>query len=380
MFQNPELAEDSSDEWEQIKNYVGGANRQSKHPLQMEQERIQRRKPQHMDEGGTAGFSDDLLKLSQPQGAGVIAPGLGQPLPQAAPQPPMAPTAPIAPPVAQVPPSAATAQPAPDTPLPDSAYEGQASKILGNNGPETLQRLAEKYARPTGGQAVGMGLAGIGDAIASVGGREPGAMNRAMEGFQKNREMQMKIPQEAAELGKQKQAQLLQLANDDPKSMRSYIQQKSSEPLLRGAGFSPEEIKQIPASAIEKLQTGALKADEIRSTYLLQKAIHADTAAYQSEMVKNARAALANTAANQKAERTQGAAKALAGQGFFKSLTDMIPGTSGHAAHQVLEKEATGDGGGVPDGRVTVVSPSGQVGHIPESQLKDALAKGYKQQ
>jgi hypothetical protein len=126
--------------------------------------------------------------------------------------------------------------------------------------------------------------------------------------------------------------------------MRSYVQQQANKPLLKDAGFSDAEIKMIPASAIEGLRTGALKADEIRSTYLLQKAIHADTAAYQSEMVKNARAALANTAANQKAEHTQGAAKALAGQGFFKSLTDMIPGTSGHTAHQTLEKEAAGGG------------------------------------
>lgn len=34
----------------------------------------------------------------------------------------------------------------------------------------------------------------------------------------------------------------------------------------------------------------------------------------------------------------------------------------------------------IPQGRVTVISPSGQVGHIPASQLKEAIAAGYKEQ
>ena len=34
----------------------------------------------------------------------------------------------------------------------------------------------------------------------------------------------------------------------------------------------------------------------------------------------------------------------------------------------------------IPQGRITVISPNGQVGHIPQSQLKAALAQGYKQQ
>lgn len=34
----------------------------------------------------------------------------------------------------------------------------------------------------------------------------------------------------------------------------------------------------------------------------------------------------------------------------------------------------------LPQGRITVISPTGQVGYIPQSQLKEALAEGYKQQ
>jgi hypothetical protein len=34
----------------------------------------------------------------------------------------------------------------------------------------------------------------------------------------------------------------------------------------------------------------------------------------------------------------------------------------------------------IPDGRITVVDPQGNVGHIPRSQLKQALSQGYKQQ
>ena len=309
MIQNPELDEDSSDEWEAIKNYVGGANKQPKHPIQMEQERLNRRKPQHMDEGGTAGMSDDLLKLSQPAGAGVIALGLGQPPPQALAQPaqtpPMAPTAPIAPPAVTPSPVAAPAQPAPVSAPTDADYEGQASKVMGGVTPEMLKALAEKFARPTAGQAVGMGVAGIGDAIASIGGREPGHMKNAMDMFQKNREMQMKVPEAMAAMGKEKFGLQKELGNDDPKSMRSYIAQTSNAPLLKDAGFTPKEIKNIPASAIEGLRTGALKADEIRATYGLQKAIHADTAAYQRGMLANTSANIANTAQHERATEAQ---------------------------------------------------------------------------
>ena len=44
--------ENDTDDWEQIKGWVGGANKDTKHPIAQEIERLNRKKPQHFDEGG----------------------------------------------------------------------------------------------------------------------------------------------------------------------------------------------------------------------------------------------------------------------------------------------------------------------------------------
>ena len=352
MIQNPELDEDSSDEWEQIKNYVGGANKQPKHPIQMEQERQNRRKPQHLDEGGTAGFSDDLLKLSQPAGSGIIAPGLGQPPPQAAPQPPMAPRQPVAPPAAITPPVAAPAQPNPVSAPTDATYEAQANKITGGVTPEMLQALAAKFARPTAGQAAGMGLAGIGDAIASIGGRTPGHMKQAEDRFQKNRELQMGIPEKMAAMGKEKYGLTETLQAKDPNSPYSKVIQNSERPNLKAIGWTDEQISKAPAVAVQDAVKNGLTYADTQAKYGLEKAIHEENIGLQKLMA-------GNTIHNQAAERRQGAARALSGQGFFKSLVDMVPGTPGHEASKVLNQEATGGGGNVPSAGEVVSHENG---------------------
>ena len=45
-----------------------------------------------------------------------------------------------------------------------------------------------------------------------------------------------------------------------------------------------------------------------------------------------------------------------------------------------LSQQAGIGGQSAPPGRITVISPDGKTGHIPQSQLKAALAKGYKLQ
>jgi hypothetical protein len=50
-----------------------------------------------------------------------------------------------------------------------------------------------------------------------------------------------------------------------------------------------------------------------------------------------------------------------------------------HPVMMELKKLFGASESATPDGRVTVISPDGKTGHIPASQLKDALAKGYKQ-
>ena len=340
MIQNPELDEDSSPEWEAIKNYVGGANKQTKHPIQMEQERIQRRKPQHMDEGGVAGFSDDLLKLSQPPGSGIIAPGLGQPTTQppiqALPQPAIAT---VAPPAATPPPVSAPAQP-PAIPGPaDAGYDAQASKIMGGVTPETIQRLSESLNKPNWRQGIGLGLTGMADALSRAGGSNSDYERQYGERMQQGKEMQMKVPEAMAAAGKEKYGLSQTMQNKDPQSPYSKIAQQTYGPDLVKMGLTKDQVAKMPADLI-----GDLMSKKVTLTEALARI--QETGEFHEDMVQNTRAGLANTAANQKAERTQGAAKALAGQGFFKSLTDMIPGTSGHTAHQTLEKEAAGGGGG----------------------------------
>ena len=357
MIPNPELDEDSSDQWEQIKNYVGGANKKPKHPLQMEQERIDRREPQHMDEGGMAGA--DFVPNPQD------LPGYDGPLSPKTPA--MAPTAPIAPSAPQVPPPVATAQPTPIGSPTDAAYEGQATKAMGGVTPEMIQALAQKFARPTAGQAVGMGVAGIGDAIASIGGREPGHMKQANENFQKNREMQMKVPEAMAAMGKEKYGLSQTMQNKDPASPYSKIAQQTYGPDLVKMGLSKEQVAKMPADLI-----GDLMSKKVTLTEALARI--KETGAYQQGMLENTRAGLENTARH---ERT---AEGLAGreQGFkedteaskhwlahpFKAseARSRLAGGSAGAPSQSFETEADAEAAHLPPG--TVVSIGGRPARV----------------
>jgi hypothetical protein len=288
MIQNPELDEESSEEWEKIKDFVGGANRKAKHPLQLEQERAKRRVPQHMEGGGTAGMSKDFPKLAQPPGTGVLVPGLGQAAnqpPAVAPQTP--PQQPAAPPAVATPPAAAPAQPAPPAAPTDAAYEGQANKIMGGVTPEMLQQLAQKFARPTAGQAVGMGVAGIGDAIASIGGREPGHMKQAEERFQKNRELQMGVPEKMAALGKEKFGLTETLQAKDPNSPYSKVIQNSERPNLKAIGWTDKQISKAPAVAVQDAVKNGLTYADTQAKYGLEKAIHEETIGLQKSQLEN---------------------------------------------------------------------------------------------
>jgi hypothetical protein len=104
-IQNLTDDETQSDEWEKIKDWAGGANKQAKHPLAQEIERVKRRTPQKMDEGGVAGDdSNDILQKIAPPGVGTLTPSPARapiPTPQA---PPMAQPQPQVPPAAPTPP------------------------------------------------------------------------------------------------------------------------------------------------------------------------------------------------------------------------------------------------------------------------------------
>lgn len=337
--------DDNSEEWEKIKSFVGSANKSAKHPLQMEQERIQRKKPQHLDEGGVAGMPDDFLKLVEPQGAGTLAPSLMQntPLPPP-PSPQQAPSMPMTPVTNPVQPSPV---PAPS----DMPYEDKASQIMGGITPQTLQQLAAKYVKPTVGQTAGMGLAGIGDAIASIGKREPHALDRAMENFQKTRELQMAVPEKAANIGKEQYGLSQQLQAKDPNSPYSRVIQNSVSPILKAIGWTDDQIRTLPAEAAQDAAKNGLGYAETQAKYGLEKATIQQIGAYQQRM-------LGNQIAEQEIQKQ--------GQKLSHPIASFISNLEGNSS--------------IPDGRVTVISPTGQIGHIPESQLNAAIKKGYKRQ
>jgi hypothetical protein len=368
MIQNPELDEDSSDEWEQIKDYVGGANKQSKHPLQMEQDRIQRRKPQHMDEGGTAGILDGLNVGPAPDGSDTDPRLAPHPIGQAPIQAPAQPAqAPVAPPAVGTPPPTVAAQPAPATAPTDASYDAQASKALGGVTPEMIQALAAKFARPTAGQAVGMGVAGIGDAIASVGGREPGHMKNAMDMFQKNREMQMKVPEAMAAAGKEKFGLSQTLQNKDPASPYSKIAQQTYGTDLIKMGLTKDQVAKMPADLI-----GDLMSKKVTLTEALARI--QETGAYQQGMLENTRTGLENTARHEKVDesirgREQGfkedteASKHWLAHPFKASeARSRLAGGSAGAPSQSFETEADAEAAHLPSG--TVVSIGGRPARV----------------
>jgi hypothetical protein len=240
--------EDSPD-WEKIKSFVGGrASRDKKHPLVAEAERAQMREPEHFDEGGEAGGDFDVAgngsstargtpmpgpDQGQPFDVGPLPPGLatgqGMPpipglggpppvVPRATPPaaaPPMAPSVPAVPPAAPVAPTGS-----------DASYEAQANRALGGITPEAIQRLMQQVNTQTRKGQVGAGIAGIGDAIASVGGVK-GEHMKDTEAFLKNRgEQEMKVPGAMAAAGKEQYEMGQKFQEKDPNSPLSrYAQQ-----------------------------------------------------------------------------------------------------------------------------------------------------------
>lgn len=262
---------DNSPDWERIKSFVGGANKASKHPLQQEMERAKMREPEHMSDGGEAGgfaiggSGSDTLKMGgrlplQIDPRGTISP----------PQMPLNPSIPpTMPPMA---PNPALPAPMPVTPPPvapvtaggpmDASTDDQATKVMGGITPETIQRLSDALNNQTRKGQIGAGIAGIGDAIASVGGIKGEHMKNVEDFLQKNREEGMKIPGQMAALGKEKYSLSKELGGDEPTSRRSFVAQQANLPPLTKMGFKPEEIKAMPATLIDGIRNGAITRED----------------------------------------------------------------------------------------------------------------------
>jgi|HubBroStandDraft_2_1064218.scaffolds.fasta_scaffold02334_4 hypothetical protein len=254
-IQNLTDDETQTDEWEKIKDWAGGANKQAKHPLAQELERVKRRTPQKMDEGGVAG--DDPTKLLQeiaPPGTGTLTPSPARP-PMPPPQaPPMAQTPPPAPAPVQTPPPAATAQSAPVPAPTDASYDKQASGILGGITPDTISQLMQSLNQSNAKGQIGAGIAGIGDAIAKGVGRvDQNRMGETETNLKNRQEQALKAPEMMTALGKERYGLSEQLQAKDPNSPYSKVNQATYGSTLTQMGLSKAQISKMPASLISDL-------------------------------------------------------------------------------------------------------------------------------
>ncbi len=90
-----------------------------------------------------------------------------------------------------------------------------------------------------------------------------------------------------------------------------------------------------------------------------------------------------NTAASEIMRRMQAQTLQPAEQKELQGLIDDTLGNKPQAGsmNPVMNSQPTQQGQqAIPDGRITVISPNGQIGHIPQEQLQQALKEGYRQQ
>lgn len=269
--------EDSSKEWEQIKNFVGGTNKQSKHPLQLEKERMDSRKIKGYDQGGGPDWklapdqNDPLAGLKNP-----LAPPV---LPKLAPMPTTTQPIPKAAPTSVVPTV---------TPPSTAPYDAEATKALGGINPEELKSYLSSINTPTTGQKIGQGISSFSDALMQGVARagEGHSRDNFDKTLQQNRANLSGIPEKVAELGKERfglSQGLQELDSNSPLSKSVY---KQYQPLLQRMGIdkgpiSAKMIGDITGKTIEQLKNEAQEAEA--------KSLHEQNALYQTGMLENTR-------------------------------------------------------------------------------------------
>lgn len=364
----------SSEEWERIKDFVGAsAAKTSKHPLERELERREAREPQHLADGGpvwsVAPNQNDPFAGQKPL-APAVPPDIAAFMASKA--APSAPPAALPPAPSPVPPAPVPASPGATPPPLDAGLNKEASDIMGGITPETISRLMASLNKQNMAGQIGAGIAGIGDAIQSVGGIKGTNMQAAEDQINKNRDFALKVPGEMAAVGKERYGLTKELGGDEPTSLRSYTAQKANEPLLKQMGFTPEQIKAMPASLIDGIRSGAIDREkalaQIQSDYDLkmagmniQKGQAENTAANDRMMRELQRRGLDQAADKEAADekdaedkKRREAADALAKRGINATVMDWIPGTAGHDAAKVLKEQAAGQNSGGPLGQTTV--------------------------
>lgn len=339
-----QMGDEDTDQWEQIKNWAGASEPQTDHPVKQMIKREMRKVP-HMDQGGQV--PDDILSFLEPQGAGLIAPSIGQTtqIPQA---PEMAPESPQMPP--EMPPQAPPApmnQPVPMAPPPSSGQ--QAHQILGTS-PEELKAFLQKNNSGGIRENIGMGLNGLADAI--MQGVARAGPSHFQDNFiktnQARRDATNAIPEKAATLGKETYGLEAELDSKDPESPYSKIAQKSYGSDLIAAGIPQSEIHKMPASLI---------GDVVSKRITLQEALSRiqETAEYHRGMLGVQHES--NMTREQEAETQRKNAEREALKNVAGGSPIPFVGPTHKEKRAAIEK--LGDIGGIGDGGGQQVGPYG---------------------
>lgn len=323
--------EKDTDDWEQIKGWVGGANKDTKHPIQQEMDRMQMQQPQNFDEGGQADPMPDFPPI--PQDPNILR-GTNAPV-----------------------------QPIPSAPVSDPAqpYNDKASQILGTD-PGQISQLLENLRQQSNKSQIGAGIAGLGDAIASVGGNNPNHLGQAEDLIQKNRDFGLKGPELRASLGKQQFELSQNLQEQNPNSPLSKYAQDAYGGLGDKLGIdlrhaSAKMIGDITGKTIDQLKN---EAEEHESHEL-----HQQNSAVQGLNAQTARLAQQNTEKNDAAERQAAGskhkidvAKDLNERPWYQKGIDFVPPLRSKATQLQMDELDGGKIAPMNPGQ-TIVHPSG---------------------
>lgn len=269
--------------------------------------------------------------------------------------------------------TAPQASPKPLETLP--GYKAQAKDILQGG----TQGVKDAYNRGLKASAISQipaGIAGIGDAIVNAAGGHSNQMGALEEAIKNQQEGALKQQEALSNMGKEQFGLEQNLQAKSGNTDLSKIAQQTYGPLLLKMGFRPEDIAKMPASLISDLtgkSVDAMKADAeaqmAAATLGLKRDEHKSNEAHQHVMED-----LAKDEQKTKEEELRKAALLEA------TKHPILHPIAAFRANKELQNMAglNTPAPAAPEERVDVISPTGQHGHIPKSQLDAAIKKGYK--
>lgn len=260
---------------------------------------------------------------------------------------------------------------------PVNQYLDTQKAQLNKFGPEQQLALSQSLAqqhgglRQTGARTLGTLADGIMQGVARAG--SGGFADRVANDQNTQDKQQIESLSNAGKLNTERTEANQKLDTQDPRSPLSQSAQKAWAGVLQQTGLKPEQIANMSAANIAAITGQSVDIVKAKAEAEMARAsLGLNTQKFHSEDDARKQAVV-----DKEQEQKLGAAKTLAGRGMFKKATDAIFGDPGT---ELLEKQVNGTGAGpsIPEGRVTVIGPNGQVGHIPENRLNDYLENGYK--